>query len=77
VAVIERTFDALPLDEVVAREYGRIAAAVAAAGRQPRARMADLLIAATARVHDAVLWTRNPDDFAELDDLVEVVTPTG
>lgn len=73
VAAVERTFDALPLDEVVAREYGRMAAALAAAGRRPR--MADLLIAATAKAHDAVLWTRNPDDFAGLDGLLEVVVP--
>jgi toxin FitB len=75
-AVIERTFDALPVDEVVAREYGRLAAAIVAAGRKPRARMADLLIAATAVVHDATLWTRNPGDLAGLDDLVRVHTPT-
>jgi predicted nucleic acid-binding protein len=74
-AVIERTFDALPVDEVVAREYGRLAAAIVAAGRKPRARMADLLIAATAVVHDATLWTRNPGDLAGLDDLVRVHTP--
>jgi hypothetical protein len=69
---IESEFDALPVDVVVAREYGRVAAAVAAAGRKPRARVADLLIAATARVHDATLWTRNGDDFAHIDDLVSV-----
>jgi toxin FitB len=74
-AVIERTFDALPFDEVVAREYGRLAAAAIAAGRKPRARMADLLIAATAAAHDATLWTRNPGDLAGLDDLVRVHTP--
>src|ERR1700690_4334852 len=43
-AVIERPFDALPVDEVVAREFGRLAAAVVAAGRRPRARMAHLPI---------------------------------
>lgn len=74
-AVIERTFDALPVDEVVAREYGRLAAAVVAAGRKPRARMADLLIAATAVAYDATLWTRNPGDFVGLTELVRIQTP--
>jgi toxin FitB len=75
IAVIERTFDALPVDEVVAREYGRLAAAVVAAGRKPRARMADLLIAATAVAHDATLWTRNPADLVGLTELVQIQTP--
>jgi predicted nucleic acid-binding protein len=75
IAVIERTFDALPVDDVVAREYGRLAAAVVAAGRKPRARMADLLIAATAVAHDATLWTRNPGDLVGLTDRVRTQTP--
>ena len=75
IAVIERTFDALPVDEVVAREYGRLAAAVVAAGPKPRARMADLLIAATAVAHDATLWTRNPADLVGLTTLVRIQTP--
>jgi predicted nucleic acid-binding protein len=74
-AVIERTFDALPVDEVVAREYGRLAAAVVAAGRKPRARMADLLIAATAVAHDATLWTSNSADLVGLAELVRIHTP--
>jgi len=70
--LIEKTFDALPVDDAVAREYGRLAAAVVEAGRQPRARFAELVIAATARVHDAQLWTRNADDARGLDELVEI-----
>ena len=75
IAVIERTFDALPVDEVVAREYGRLAAAVVAAGRKPRARMADLLIAATAVAHDATLWTSNSADLVGLAEHVRIHTP--
>ena len=71
-SVLQRRFDALPLDEEVAASYGLLAAAVVAAGRQPRARSMDLLIAATAHAHDAVLYTRNPDDFIGLEELVEI-----
>lgn len=70
--LIENTFDALPVDDAVAREYGRLAAAVAHAGGQPRARVADLLIAATARTHDAELWTRNADDLTSLEPLITI-----
>lgn len=44
-----------------------------AIGRQPRRRTMDLLIAATAHAHSARLYTRNPDDFRGLDDLIDVV----
>jgi toxin FitB len=71
--LLQRLFDALPVDDAVAASYGRIAAAVVAAGRQPRARTMDLLIAATAHAHSARLYTRNGDDFVGLDGLVEVV----
>lgn len=69
---VQRTFNALPLDEAVAASYGEIAAAVVDAGRRPRARSMDLLIAATARAHNARLYTRNADDFVGLDNLVEI-----
>jgi hypothetical protein len=72
--VLRRTFDALPVDEAVAASYGQVAAAVADAGRQPRAQSMDLLIAATAHAHSAQLYTRNASDFDGLDDLVDVVT---
>ena len=72
-ADVERSFDALPIDTTVARHYGRLAAAVAAMGRQPRARVMDLLIAATAMAFDASIVTRNPSDLAGLNELVEIV----
>lgn len=70
---LQRSFDALPLDEAVAASYGQVAAAVVDAGRRPRARSMDLLIAATAHAHSARLYTRNRDDFEGLADLVDVV----
>src|SRR5680860_457932 len=73
-AIIEQTFQALPIDTTVAREYGRLAAAVVAAGRQPRARAMDLLIAATASAHGARLYTRNPSDLVGLEQVLEVVS---
>jgi toxin FitB len=71
--VLQRTFDALPLDADVAASYGQVAAAVVDVGRPPRARSMDLLIAATAHAHSARLYTRNLDDFQGLDDLVDIV----
>ncbi|MFT7648726.1 MAG: putative nucleic acid-binding protein [Candidatus Poriferisodalaceae bacterium] len=45
------------------------------AGRKPRgARAVDLLIAAAALAEDIPLYTRNPDDFQALDDLITVHT---
>lgn len=72
-ASIERAFEPLPVDDTVARAYGRLAALVADAGRQPRPRAMDLLIAATAHVHDAQLYTRNAKDLHGLQDLVDIV----
>lgn len=69
---LQRTFDALPIDHAVAASYGHIASAIAAAGRQPRARSMDLLIAATAHAHSARLYTRNIDDFRGLNNIVDV-----
>lgn len=71
-SILQRRFDALPVDDAVAASYGRLATAVVEAGRQPRRRTMDLLIAATAHAHDAALYTRKPDDFAGLEDLVDV-----
>jgi predicted nucleic acid-binding protein len=71
----EATFDPLPVDAAVARAYGRVFAAVTAAGRKARGRRAfDLLIAATAIAAGLPLYTRNPGDFADLSDLLQIVT---
>lgn len=71
---LQRRFDALPVDDTVAVSYGRIASALVDAGRQPRRRAMDLLIAATAHAHGARLYTRNAADFSGLEGLVEVVS---
>jgi predicted nucleic acid-binding protein len=71
----EATFESLPVDGSVARAYGRVYAAVVAAGGRARGRRAfDLLIAATALARELPLYTRNPGDFRELDGLLEVVS---
>ena len=71
----EATFEPLPVDASVARAYGRVYAAVVGAGRKARGRRAvDLLIAATAVAADLPLYTRNPDDFAGLSDLLRIVS---
>lgn len=70
----EATFEPLPVDADVARAYGRVYSAVAASGRKARGRRAvDLFIAATAVAAGLPLYTRNPDDFLGLSDLLEVV----
>ena len=70
---VQRRFDALPVDDAVAESYARLAARVVQLGRQPRARTMDLLIAATAHAHGAGVYTRNAEDLAGLEDLVEIV----
>lgn len=70
----EATFEPLAVDGRVARAYGRVYAAVACAGRKARGRRGfDLLIAATALAENLPLYTRNPDDFVGLEDLVDVL----
>jgi predicted nucleic acid-binding protein len=69
----EATFEPLPLDAAVARAFGRVYAAVAAAGRKARGRRAwDLLIAATALAAELPIYTRNAEDFKGLSGLLDV-----
>ena len=73
--VIEATFDPLPIDAAVAREWGRLAAAVRERGGQPRRRAMDLAIAATANVAGVPLLTHDAADFRLIDDLISVRSP--
>ncbi|MGH7292889.1 MAG: type II toxin-antitoxin system VapC family toxin [Myxococcota bacterium] len=70
---VEAKLDPLPFDGTAARSYGLVVAAVVREGRRPRSRLADLLIAATAHANGLDLYTRNGDDFAGLEDLVNVI----
>jgi hypothetical protein len=70
--VIEASFDPIPVDAAVAREWGRLAAAVTQRGGKPRRRAMDLVIAATANVHAVALLTADAADLAIIDDLVSV-----
>lgn len=74
-AVVEATFDPLPVSVEAARVWGRLAAAVAQRGGEPRRRQLDLAIAATASVQQVPLLTFNLADFRIIDDLVEVRLP--
>src|SRR5690242_12870317 len=71
---VEALFDPLPLDVAVSRSYGLIVASVVAAGRRHRSCVADLLIAAIAHANALPLYTRNPDDFLGLEELITVTT---
>jgi hypothetical protein len=70
----EAAFDPLPFDGNAARAYGRIFASVMATGRKARGpRAVDLLIAATALASGLPLYTRNGQDFARLEGLIDIV----
>jgi predicted nucleic acid-binding protein len=72
----ENEFDPIPFGAEAARIYGRVCAAVITAGRKPRRRVADLMIAAIAVAEGLPLFTTNPDDFKGLGDLLTVVSVT-
>jgi predicted nucleic acid-binding protein len=72
----ESEFDPIPFDAEAARVYGRVTAAVIAAGPKPRRRVTDLMIASVAIAEDLPLFTTNPSDFSGLDRLLTVVPVT-
>ena len=69
----ENEFDPIPFDAEAARIYGRVTAAVISAGRKPRRRIADLMIASIAIAEGLPLFTTNPKDFAGTDALLTIV----
>jgi len=63
----------LPFDGEAAEKFGEIAALVLAAGRQPRPRRLDLMIAVIAATRHLPLYTANPDDFRGLESVLTIV----
>jgi len=72
----ENEFDPIPFGVEAARAYGQVTAAVVAAGRKPRRRAVDLMIASVAIAEGIPLFTTNPADFAGLEHLLAVVPVT-
>lgn len=71
--MVEANLNPLDFGNDAARAYGSLAALTIAAGRNPRPRKFDLMIAATAVVSGLPLYTRNVDDFKGLESQLTVV----
>ncbi|MEJ5945010.1 type II toxin-antitoxin system VapC family toxin [Pseudokineococcus basanitobsidens] len=65
----EADFEPLPFDAAAARAFGRVAASLRSAGREPAARAYDALVAAVAVAGDLPVHTCNPADFDGVDGL--------
>lgn len=75
--IVETTLACLPFTAEAARVYGLFYAMIQAAGRNPRPRRMDLLIAAVAAVNRVPLVTRNGSDFADLQEMLTVIALSG
>jgi predicted nucleic acid-binding protein len=64
----------VPFDDAAAEAYETVCGLVLSGGREVRGRAIDLMIAATAAAHGAVVITRNTDDFVGLDGFITVIT---
>ncbi len=69
----ESNVEAVPFTSDTSRIFGRLCGLVHAAGRKPRPKALDLMIAATAVEQGVVLYTRNPKDLQGLDSVVTVL----
>lgn len=74
---ISATFDPVPFDRRAARTYGALCASVRYAGRDPKPRRFDLLIAAVAVALGVPLITRNAADFRGIHRALTVVDLRG
>lgn len=72
-AQVIATYQPLPYTASAARLYGALCDAVRQSGRSPRPRRFDLLIASVAGDLGVPVLTRNPDDFADIHEVVQVV----
>lgn len=67
----------LPIDGNTGEIFGIVAASIRAAGRQHRYRVQDIWLASQAIQHDFRFFTRNRDDFMEIQGLDLVVYQLG
>lgn len=65
--------EGIPFDDAAAEAYETVCGLVLATGRTVRGRTIDLMIAATAVANGAAVITRNTDDFAGLQGLLDVI----
>lgn len=63
----------LVFDDDAAAAFGQFCSIVISAGRSPRRRILDLMIAATAFANDAGVATRNAADFEDLRELLPII----
>ncbi|RKT56649.1 type II toxin-antitoxin system VapC family toxin [Saccharothrix australiensis] len=66
-------FEPLPFDGQAAARFGTLVALTLEANRDPKPRRLDLMIAAIASARGLPLYTRNAEDFAGLDSMVQIV----
>lgn len=70
---IVNIFNPIPFDTDAARTYGALCASIRLAGRDPKPRRFDLLIAAVAVASGLPLITRNPADFRGIHQALTVI----
>lgn len=70
---VSELVECISFDDRAARAYALVYGAVMKAGRKPKRRAFDLLIASCALAEGLDLYTRNPGDFRGLEELIRVI----